>query len=131
MTAGYSGTPLPKKLGINAGATVLLLGGPTDLDLDVDARFHRRLGRGPYDVIMAFCKDIRQLDARFAPSQKVLTTSGALWICWPKKSSGLVSDLSDSVVREHGLAQGLVDVKVAAIDATWSGLKFVRRLADR
>jgi hypothetical protein len=78
-----------------------------------------------------FCPDMRALQLRFAPLVEWLTTAGALWACWPKKASGVATDLSDNALREHGLGVGLVDVKVAAIDATWAGLKFVRRVADR
>jgi hypothetical protein len=134
MTTGYSGTPLPRKLGIRDGSRVLLVSAPPTLDLgplpaSVDVR--RRPGREPYDVILAFCPDVRALHARFAPLVDSLTTAGALWACWPKKASGVATDLDEFAVRDHGLQAGLVDVKVAAIDATWSGLKFVRRRADR
>ncbi len=134
MTAGYSGTPLPRKLGIRDQSRVLLVSSPAGLSLDPlppGAVVHRRVGRDAYDVILAFCPDVKTLHARFAPLADSLTVAGALWICWPKKASGVATDLSDNVVREHGLEAGLVDVKVAAIDSTWAGIKFVRRLADR
>jgi hypothetical protein len=134
MTAGYSGTPLAQKLGIKAGSRALLVAAPTGFELDAlprDAVVHRRRGGGTYDVIAVFCLDHSALRARFAPLIPALSTAGGLWACWPKKASGVPTDLVENAVREHGLEQGLVDVKVAAIDATWSGLKFVRRLADR
>jgi hypothetical protein len=134
MTAGYSGTPLPRKLGIRDRSRVLLVSPPSSLGLDplpLGAVVHRRAGREPYDVIVAFCPDARTLHARFAALAGSLTVAGALWACWPKKASGVPTDLTENLVREHGLQAGLVDVKVAAVDATWSGLKFVRRLADR
>ena len=134
MTAGYSGTPLPRKLGIRDRSRVLLVSPPANLSLDPlppGVVVHRRAGRDAYDVVLAFCPDVKALHARFAPSAESLTVAGALWICWPKKASGVATDLSETLVREHGLEAGLVDVKVAAIDSTWSGLKFVRRLADR
>jgi len=134
VTAGYSGTPLPRKLGIREGSRVLVLSGPSALDLEplpAGAVVHRRARRGPYDVIVVFCPDMRALQARFAPLVESLTMAGALWACWPKKASGVATDLSDNAVRDHGLDVGLVDVKVAAIDTTWAGLKFVRRVADR
>jgi hypothetical protein len=127
VTAGYSGTPLPAKLGIKAGSRVLLDGGPADLGIDG----HTRPGSSPYDVILLFAADRRRLEQRWGPLAGRLTTAGRLWVCWPKRSSGQQTDLSENDVRDYGLAQGLVDVKVCAVDATWSGLAFVRRLADR
>lgn len=130
MTAGYSGTPLPRKLGIKDDSRLLLVGAPPGFTLDA-AVVHTRKGREPYDVIVLFCPDARTLRSKFAGLAGALTAAGALWVCWPKKASGVPTDLTDNVVREHGLSAGLVDVKVAAIDATWSGLKFVRRLSER
>ena len=127
MTAGYSGTPLPAKLGIKAGSRVLLDGMPDDVPLDG----HRRPGREPYDVVLLFAPDAARLHARWPALVPRLTTAGRLWVCWPKKSSGVPTDLTENGVRDFGLAEGLVDVKVCAIDATWSGLAFVRRLRDR
>jgi hypothetical protein len=134
--AGYSGTPLPRKLGIAPGSRVLLVGAPEDFPEQTLGRLpgvelHRRAGRSPYDVVLAFVPDRRALTARFEPASRRLTTAGGLWIAWPKRSSGVSTDLDENVVRDHGLAVGLVDVKVCAIDATWSGLKFVVRLRDR
>ena len=132
MTTGYSGTPLPCKLGIRPGSRVLLVAAPSGFTLEApDATVHARPGRDPYDVIVVFCPDGAALRSRFAHLAGRLTPAGALWVCWPKRASRVPTDLSENAVRDHGLAAGLVDVKVAAIDATWSGLKFVRRLADR
>ncbi len=138
VPAGYSGTPLPKKLGIRSGDRVLLDGAPEGFETDVLAplpdgvTLHRRAGRTAYDVVLVFRDSARSLHrtlerdiARTAPP------AGRLWIAWPKKASGVVTDLSDGVVREAGLAAGVVDTKVCAVDATWSGLMFVRRLKDR
>jgi hypothetical protein len=135
---GYSGTPLPKKLGIRPGDRVLLDGEPEGFEADTlrplpdGVLVHRRAGRTAYDVVLVFRESRRALErtlerdiARTAPP------AGRLWIAWPKKASGVVTDLSDNVVREVGLAAGVVDTKVCAIDATWSGLMFVRRLKDR
>jgi hypothetical protein len=132
--AGYSGTPLPKKLGIAAGRRVLVVSAPDGFVLDPlpdGVTLHARAGRDPYDVILAFCPDLATLHRRFAPLAARLVGNGALWVGWPKRSSGVRTDLDENIVRDHGLAVGLVDVKVAAVDATWSGLKFVYRLADR
>jgi hypothetical protein len=132
--AGYSGTPLSAKLGIREGSRVLLDGAPSELPLaplPAGVAVHRRPGREPYDVVLLFCADSARLHARWSASVARLTTAGRLWVCWPKKSSGVVSDLGETAVREFGLAKGLVDVKVCALDATWSGLAFVRRLRDR
>ncbi len=134
MTAGYSGTPLPKKLGIKAGARVLLDGAPADLALEPlpdGVQIHQRASREPYDVVLLFTPDAGRLHERWAGAVACLQTAGRLWICWPKKSSGVPSDLTENVIRDYGLEQGLVDVKVCAVDDTWSGLAFVRRLTDR
>jgi hypothetical protein len=132
--AGYSGVTLGRKLGIAAGAMVLLDGAPSGFELVETApgvTLHRRTGRGPYDVILCFCPDVAQLVARWPVLHERTTPAGSLWIAWPKKSSGVATDLDENVVRGHALAHGRVDVKVAAIDETWSGLKNVVRLADR
>jgi hypothetical protein len=134
-TAGYSGTPLPRKLGIAPGARVLLTGAPDGFELVLGplpgVELHRRAGRAPYDVVLAFAPDRRALAQRFAPAARRLTTAGGLWVLWPKRSSGVPTDLDENVVRDHGLEQGLVDNKVCAVDATWSALRFVVRLRDR
>lgn len=130
MTAGYSGTPLPRKLGVKAGSRVLLDGAPPDFGLGgVD--MHRRPGSAPYDIVLLFAARRRRLEQRWAPLVARLTVPGRLWVCWPKRSSGRQIDLSENDVRDYGLGHGLVDVKVCAIDEIWSGLAFVRRLADR
>ena len=134
MTAGYSGTPLPAKLGIKAGGRVLLDGEPVDLSLEPlsdGVTVHRRAGAGPYDVVLLFAADAGRLHLRWPVLVERLTVAGRLWVCWPKKSSGVPTDLAEGVVRNFGLAQGLVDVKVCAVDETWSGMAFVRRLRDR
>jgi hypothetical protein len=137
-TAGYSGTPLPRKLGIRDGHRVLLAGAPAEFDLGDLASLdlhgvsvQRRAGAAPYDVIVAFCPDRRTLERRFSALARRLVANGGLWIAWPKRSSGLATDLDENVVRDVGLGAGLVDNKVCAIDETWSGLRFVVRLRDR
>lgn len=135
--AGYSGTPLPTKLGIKAGHRVLLDGAPdafeeTHLEpLPDGVAVHRRAGRAPYDVVVAFRPTTAALTRTLERDVARTTTAGALWIAWPKKASGIVTDITEDVVRRHALDIGVVDVKVCAIDATWSGLKLVRRLKDR
>jgi hypothetical protein len=130
MTAGYSGTPLPRKLGVKPGSRVLIDGGPDDFDLEgVDT--HRRPGSTPYDVVLLFSADAERLHRRWPVLAPRLTTAGRLWVCWPKRTSGRQTDLAENDVREYGLGQGLVDVKVCAVDHVWSGLAFVRRVSDR
>jgi hypothetical protein len=134
VPAGYSGTPLPKKLGIKTGSRVLLVAAPPDFelaDLPPGVTIRRRTGREGFDVVLLFCRDLHVLVARLKSLIPAVETAGALWVCWPKRASGVVTNVTESLVRDHGLQTGLVDVKVAAIDEVWSGLKFVRRLADR
>lgn len=134
MTVGYSGTPLPRKLGVSAGALVLLDGAPEGFDLGElpdGVLVDRRVGRRPYDVIVCFCPDRARLVARWAVLHAKTTVAGSLWIAWPKRASGLPTDLDENVVRDYALGHGRVDVKVCAIDGTWSGLKHVIRKADR
>ena len=131
---GYSGTPLPRKLGVRPESRVLLVDPPDGFELGelpAGVRLHTRPGRGPYDVVLAFCPDLYTLRHRFGPLAGRLTPAGALWIAWPKRASGVRTDLTENVVRDIGLAAGLVDVKVAAVDQVWAGLKFVVRLKDR
>jgi hypothetical protein len=132
--AGYSGTPLARKLGIAAGHALLLDGAPADFtieelpdDVDVD----RQAGGGPYDVIVCFCPDVATLRRRWPVLHPLTAASGSLWIAWPKRASGIATDLDENIVREYALANGRVDVKVCAVDDTWSGLKHVIRRADR
>ena len=129
MTAGYSGTPLPVKLGIKDSSRVLVTGAPDGFQLD--CAHHDHAGREPYDVILMFCPSLADLRRGWAKAVERTAVNGALWIAWPKKSSGVRTDLTENVIREHALANTLVDVKVCAVDETWSGLKLVRRLADR
>lgn len=137
MSVGYSGTPLPRKLGAKPGQRWLVIDVPDDLGAEaltgsLPEVVHRRPAtQTTYDVIVVFCPDAVRLTRRLASLPDRLTTAGALWIAWPKRASGVATDLDENGVRDQALAVGLVDVKVAAIDATWSGLKLVRRLRDR
>jgi hypothetical protein len=132
--AGYSGTPLPTKLGIKPGHRVLVVGAPEGFSLDPlpeGASLHRRAGTSSYDGGLVFCRDLGALVKRWPPAHRAVAPAGRLWVAWPKKASGVPTDLDENVVREHGLAHGRVDVKVCAIDETWSGLGFVVRLSER
>jgi hypothetical protein len=132
--AGYSGTPLVQKLGIKPHHRVALVAAPPDFALGAlpaGAALQTNLRGGAFDVILFFAASRSQLVKQFAALAARLTSAGGLWIAWPKKASGVATDLSDDVVRAIGLEAGLVDNKVCAVDETWSGLRFVIRLADR
>ncbi len=133
--AGYSETPLVKKLGIKPGITVRLINPP--------AGYQKTLGELPDDVVLLsrltkeisfihlFAGKRSQLDSMLQKAKRALKKNGMLWVSWPKKSSGVVTDIDENYVRKQGLKAGLVDVKICAVDDTWSGLKFVFRLKDR
>jgi len=123
--AGYSGTPLPRKLGIKPGHVVVLVAAPEGFELaGVDAR--RRLPRTA-DVVVAFFTERRALERRIDQLGRVIFPDGGLWIAWPKKASGVATDITEDTLREVALPLGLVDNKVCAIDGTWSGLRLVWR----
>ena len=132
-SAGYSGTPLVDKLGIKAGSRMQFVAAPENLPtlLGTLPEGAREAPRGEIDFAMLFVKTEPDLKKRFAPLRDRLVANGSLWVSWPKKSSGVATDLTEDLIRRIGLAEGLVDVKVCAVDDTWSGLKFVRRLKDR
>jgi hypothetical protein len=133
--AGSSATPLPRKLGIVEGTRLALLAPPRG--------FQRALGplpegveirtqaRGKIDVILFFATRRRELERRFPVMARALEPAGGLWVAWPKKASQVATDLTFEPVQEIGLACGLVDNKVCAIDDTWSSLRFVHRMEDR
>ena len=131
---GYSGTPLAKKLGIKPGLRVSFVDMPADVRAELKGAIeHCKINRGgklPHDFVLWFAKSKADLDD-FDFVSSLLAPAGMIWASWPKKSSGVSTDLNEDVVREIGLAAGLVDVKVCAITDIWSGLKFVRRLKDR
>ena len=135
--AGYSGTPLPKKLGIKDNHVVALLDAPdgfvpTLTPLPRDVALHADLAAAEsFDVILFFTKSRADLQRWFKALMKALHPDGGLWISWPKKASGVATDITENVVREIALAAGLVDNKVCAVDETWSGLRLVVRLKDR
>ena len=131
--AGYSGTPLVRKLGIKPGARVRFAHAPAGffnllVDLPGDLV---TASRGQLDFAILFVTRVAALTKEFAPLMQRLAPAGVLWVCWPKKSSRKATDLGEGLVRDHGLSAGLVDVKICAVDETWSGLKFVRRLKNR
>ncbi len=128
--SGYSGTPLVKKLGIKSGSRVALLHPPRGFALDF-APVDRRLTTSSLDVMLAFYTKLGPMEKEFESLKEHLATDGGLWIAWPKKSSGVKRELHENIIRNVGLQYGLVDNKVCAIDETWSGLRFVRRLSDR
>lgn len=132
---GYSGTPLPKKLGIKDGFHVRLIEVPREVVAELKSSLEKCKLAGdataPLDFAMLFTKSADALKKEFPRIGRNLAPTGMLWISWPKKSSGVPTDLNENIVRDIGLAAGLVDVKVCAVTEVWSGLKFVRRLKDR
>ena len=132
MTAGYSGTPLPRKLGVKEGTRLALLHAPDKFASSLGAlpsrvAIRQRLG-GEADVIVLFVTRFNRLKDDFAKAASMLPAgSGMLWIAWPKKAAKMDTDLDFDIVQKHGLASGLVDTKICAIDETWSGLRFSRR----
>jgi hypothetical protein len=135
VTAGYSGTPLARKLGIKPDAVLGLLAAPPGIE-DLlaplpDGVTIRRRTRGRLDVVVLFADRRSVLQERFGQALEALDTDGGLWVAWPKKSSGVATDLDFDGVQRLGLDSGLVDNKVCAIDQVWTALRFVVRLADR
>ena len=132
---GYSGTPLPKKLGIKDGFHVCLIDAPSEVVRELTPSLRQCLitndGKTPLEFVMVFTHWRTALNKEFPRVAKNLAPAGMLWVSWPKQSSGVPTDLNENIVREIGLAAGLVDVKVCAVTDIWSGLKFVRRLKDR
>jgi ABC-type Na+ transport system ATPase subunit NatA len=128
---GYSGTPLPKKLGIKEGSAVAVLNAPAGFaatlgDLPDRVTVRERL-RGPLDVIVFFTVRRADLERRIARLKHALDSAGRLWIAWPKRAAKVETDMTEDVVRDVALPLGLVDNKVAAVDETWSGLQLVIR----
>ena len=135
QSSGYSGTPLPRKLGIREGSRVAVVSAPAGFARvlkPLPSGVELRTGaRGRCDVVLYFVTRRAELARRFPSFVRALETDGGLWVAWPKKASKVPTDMTEDVVREVVLPLGLVDNKVCAIDATWSGLRFVRRVADR
>ena len=133
--AGYSGTPLPKKLGIKEESVVAFPSAPPDFVATLgalpDAVVVKAVARAPLDVIVVFVRREAELRRRIEALGNAIHPDGGLWIAWPKRASGVPTDVTEDVVREVGLPLGLVDNKVCAIDETWSGLRLVWRLENR
>jgi hypothetical protein len=131
---GYSGTPLPKKLGIKAGFRVWLANAPAEVRAELREALAESVVAKEADALdfaMFFTKSRVELTKEFSRIAKRLAPAGMLWVSWPKKSSGVATDVDENVVRGIGLDAALVDVKVCAVTEVWSGLKFVRRVKDR
>ncbi|MCI4339290.1 MAG: DUF3052 domain-containing protein [Thermoplasmata archaeon] len=133
--AGYSRTPLVRKLGVRPGSRVCLAHSPREVRAELRSTLSAcqeiRLGSGPLDFVILFAKSHDVLGGELALAAPCLSPAGVAWLSWPKQSSGVPTDLGEHVVREMGLRAGLVDVKVCAVTEVWSALKFVRRRADR
>jgi hypothetical protein len=119
--SGYSGTPLAQKLGIAPGSSVMLVGAPRGFSLV------KRAGKAPWDVALVFPASRKVLKKAFTEASRAMKENGGVWIAWPKKSSGIETDVTENVLREVILPTGWVDNKVCAIDDTYSGLRFVKR----
>jgi hypothetical protein len=130
---GYSGTPLPKKLGIKEGLTVGIIGeSPPGFALEglpPGTQIHHRLK--PSDIFLIFATASPAIEDLFHQAMKQIPVEGAIWVAWPKKSSGVTTDLTEDTMRDLFLSTGMVDNKVCAIDETWSGLRFVVRKENR
>ena len=133
--AGYSGTPLPRKLGIKPGSRLAVVGAPAGFDRilgELPAGVeHADLTDGPLDVLIVFHTTASSLRASFEEHAGLVAPDGALWIAWPKRASGIETDLDGNMLREVGLPTGMVDNRVCAIDEVWSGLRFVVRKENR
>ena len=129
-SAGYSGTPLPRKLGIKGGSTVVLVSAPERFEKTLGAMppntMLRRGNRGAREITIWFVTSARDLSRRFEPIAQAVG-EGTLWVAWPKQSSEMAGDVTEDAVRDVALPRGLVDTKVCAIDETWSGLRLTRR----
>ncbi len=135
MAAGYSKRSLVQKLGIKPGWLVAIVDAPSGYDETLgplpEGVTRPATADAPVDFIQFFTKELQSLEREFPHLKQTLSETGMLWVSWPKRASRVPTDLDENGVREIGLANGLVDVKVAAVDETWSGLKFVYRLRDR
>jgi hypothetical protein len=137
MPAGYSGTPLPQKLGIKAGSRVCLVLAPPSFTRTLGALpegvmlRHTPTAQAIFDVIVVFVTKRARLERQLSSLRRLMDPAGGLWVAWPKKTSGVSTDMTEQVVRDVALPTGLVDNKVCAIDDTWSGLRLVIRVEHR
>ncbi len=134
--AGYSGTPLRQKLGIKESCRIAIIGPPADFseklgELPTGVAVRSSLRGGELDIIVAFFTRRATFQQRFAALKSAMAPACGLWIAWPKRASGVATDMTEDVIREIALSGGLVDNKVCAIDDTWSGLRLVMRIKDR
>lgn len=134
--AGYSGTPLPRKLGIKAGHTVLLLNAPPGFyntlgELPENVKCMNTPGKGACDAVLFFTRSRTQFEKELPRLRKFMAPAAGLWVCWPKQASKVATDITEDIVREVALPTGLVDNKVCAVDDTWSGLRLVIRVENR
>jgi hypothetical protein len=133
--AGYSGKALVQKIGLKAGHTLALAGEPDGFIKELAPLPDRVIvvtgGKKPLDCVILFADEARTLESRIVRWAARLQPAGMLWVAWPKKASKVLTDVTEAMVRKTGLAAGLVDVKICAVNDIWSGLKFVRRLKDR
>lgn len=132
MPVGYSGTPLRKKLGLTEGSAACLVGVPETILAELEplpSNYDVSPTGGPYTFVLILAPSRREFETAFADAHARLAVGGAIWVGWPKKAAKVATDLDFDAVQSFGLSSGLVDVKVCAVDATWSGLKFVRRRA--
>jgi len=126
MHAGYSGTPLARKLGFKEGMRVAYVNSPDGFAVDGIESVRARLGKGT-DLVVFFTKERRELERRLATLRRAIEPDGMLWVAWPKRASGIRTDMTEGVIRDVALPTGLVDTKVCAIDEIWSGLRLVVR----
>jgi len=126
MNAGYSGTPLARKLGFKEGMRVAYVNPPDGFAVEGIEDVRARLGKGT-DLVVFFTKERRALERRLAALRRAIEPDGMLWVAWPKRASGVATDMTEDVVRDVALPTGLVDTKVCAIDEVWSGLRLVVR----
>lgn len=134
VSVGYAGTSLVRRLGIREGMRVMFDGAPRGYVRGLEGLpvvFEKRQARPPLDFAQLFVTDVRRLRQRVPKLRDALTPEGMLWVSWPEKVAGVVAGIDEAMVRAWGLESGLVDVQVCAVDDVWSGLKFVRRVADR
>ena len=134
MTAGYSGTPLAKKVGVKPGHRLALVNAPPAWvipELPDDVSITARVPKGGADVVIAFCRELATVEAHLPAWGEAVFPDGMVWIAWPRKAAGHVSDLGDNPVRALVLPLGLVDVKIAALSEDWSAMKVVWRKENR